>query len=170
MSIERLPTEPAEHFAWLEFYRDLGPGRTLAAAWRLFAGRPTDMEAPPVWREAARRWDWDSRCQQHDQQAGHHAAETTPAVADPVAMTVTTPYLDATAELRRLRSRVEQRLGVMSALYLKVARHMEQQQLVDGPLRPAEAAALLRSLAAMADSMASTEALLNGIQARTEGR
>ncbi len=66
---ERLPNEPGNWYARFEFYRLLGPKRTLNQAYRMAAKLEglRGKRAGQGWSEAARRWDWTARAEAWDQ-------------------------------------------------------------------------------------------------------
>jgi len=63
---EHLPGEPNKWHGRFTFYRLLGPGRSLYAAYvedlaRRGAGRREKQGVPQSWRDAAKQWDWPGR-------------------------------------------------------------------------------------------------------------
>jgi hypothetical protein len=62
---DKRPDESAAAFAQFQVFRDLGPGRTLVAAYRRRTGKPT---ATPTgsYRKLARDFDWTARAEAFD--------------------------------------------------------------------------------------------------------
>ena len=64
----RKTQEPAKWYERFTIYRDLGPDRSIAEAYRRYristtdaTELDTDCNAPSTWYDNARRWDWDNR-------------------------------------------------------------------------------------------------------------
>lgn len=83
---ERLPKEPPTAYRGYCLFRDLGPERTLQAAWELYYGRP-EAEArrqakgksnrpgstPGYWNKWSSHWAWVGRCASYDDYAEEQA-------------------------------------------------------------------------------------------------
>ncbi len=70
---EQQPDEPASHFAWFRAFLELGPSRSMIAAYRTFGDRKgqnrTGKQPENVsgaWRRAAEKWQWHDRAAHFD--------------------------------------------------------------------------------------------------------
>lgn len=68
-SWDRQPGEPAAAYARFLIYRNLGPGRTLNAAYWVYTGAPEGTArrpAPGSWHRDSAMWNWPSRASDWD--------------------------------------------------------------------------------------------------------
>ena len=111
-SWERWPDEPARWYDRFWVYCNLGPNRTLSAAYRQVAQRDglKTQTLPQHWREQARRWAWAARAAAWDaaREAGHRLPSATHTVA---------PTVSDAASQRR--SMVEQLLAIVFAVLVQ---------------------------------------------------
>jgi hypothetical protein len=80
---ERQPKETAKAYAAFEVYRDLGPQRSLAGAYRLNTGRTKAKKAPGGWTAWYNANLWRERAEAYDRhQASQRLREREKAIAD----------------------------------------------------------------------------------------
>lgn len=69
-SWEKMQGEPAEHYVWFLAYRNLGPGRSVDAAYKLTVRKGLKKQKPKTasgkWSEACADWNWPERAVQWD--------------------------------------------------------------------------------------------------------
>jgi hypothetical protein len=58
--------EPAKAYAAFSKYRDLGPDRSLNAAYQVDSGLPASVRAPGYWAEWSSAWEWVERAAAYD--------------------------------------------------------------------------------------------------------
>lgn len=63
---EQRPDESSEAYRAFRAYRDLGPDRSMAVAYRQRTGKDQAKQASGVWNGWAKRFDWPSRARAYD--------------------------------------------------------------------------------------------------------
>jgi hypothetical protein len=67
---EKMQGEPSEHYAWFLAYRNLGPGRSVDAAYKLTINKRLKARKPKKasgdWSKACAEWNWVDRAVQWD--------------------------------------------------------------------------------------------------------
>jgi hypothetical protein len=62
---EQQPGESAAHFAWFCAFLEMGPGRSLLGAYKIFYAKSQkvskSLNISPQWREASNKWNWKGR-------------------------------------------------------------------------------------------------------------